>query len=245
MSRSPSLTTPLVPDSLAQQAFERLEGAIMRGELAPGARISEADIARQFGISRGPLREAMGRLEGRKLVERTTNVGARVVSLAPDDLLELYTVREALEGMACRLAAERIRPKDLRTLGDMLHRHEADRDVLRGVAYVQAKGDQDFHFKIASLSGNRKLISLLCDELYSLLRLYRLRFSAVPGRPQQALQEHFDILEALRGGDPDAAEAAMRRHVRNSRDNLLLHAREGDRPDLPLAPPRRAARRAG
>src|SRR3546814_14505750 len=97
-------------------AFERLEQAIMSGELKPGERLSETTLAKRFGISRGPLREAIGRLEGRNLVERVTNLGARVISLRADELLDLMVIRASLEGMACRLAPVRIKPAELKGL---------------------------------------------------------------------------------------------------------------------------------
>lgn len=221
MPRKSSLSAPLTSDSLASRAYNRVEAAIFKGDLQPGERISEADLARRFGISRGPLREAIARLEGKKLVRRTPNLGARVVALRAEDLLELYHVREALEGMACRLACERLKSQSIGEIESILERHAADAAVQQGVSYVQKKGDQDFHFKIARLSGNATLISLLCDDLYSLLRLYRIRFSARPGRPQKALEEHRTILAALKSGDPDRAEAAMRAHIRASRENLI------------------------
>lgn len=228
-----SLSTPLTSDSLASRAYDRVEAAIVKGELEPGARISEADLARRFGISRGPLREAIARLEGKKLVRRTPNLGARVVALRPEDLIELYYVREALEGMACRLACERLKRQSIDEIEQILGRHAADAAVQSGVSYVQKKGDQDFHFRIARLSGNETLISLLCDDLYALLRLYRIRFSSMPGRPLKALEEHQAILAALKEGNPDRAEEAMRAHIRSSRENLIRGMSQLAEPQAP------------
>src|SRR5512139_1512668 len=94
--------------TLADRALEQIETAIMKGDLGPGTRISEVLLARTFGISRGPLREAIRRLAGRGLLEVIPHVGARVVTLSLDDLREVFDIREVLEGMACRLAAERM-----------------------------------------------------------------------------------------------------------------------------------------
>src|SRR3546814_15802085 len=94
-------------------AFERLEQAIMSGELKPGERLSETTLAKRFGISRGPLREAIGRLDGRNLVARVTNLGARVISLRADELIDLLVIRESLAGMACRPPGARIPPAKL------------------------------------------------------------------------------------------------------------------------------------
>lgn len=211
---------PLVSSNLAALAFDRLEQAIMSGELKPGERLSETTLARRFGISRGPLREAIGRLEGRNLVERVANQGARVISLSNSELIDLLVIRESLEGMACRLAATEIRPSELKKLRRMLEQHARDDAVISGRGYFQGGGDLDFHYRIVRASGNARLVQMLDGELYSLLRLYRQRLSTRPGRPAQALIEHQAVLEALEARDPDAAEAAMRAHIRSSRANL-------------------------
>ena len=99
--------------TLADRAFEWLEEAIIKGDYPPGAKLDEVALAKSFGISRGPVREAIRRLEGKKLVERMPHVGARVTALHPDELVNLLNVREALEGMACRLAAMRMSDAEL------------------------------------------------------------------------------------------------------------------------------------
>src|SRR5580693_4913743 len=91
--------------TLAEQMFSRLSAAILAGELAPGAKISEPALAKQYGVSRGPLREALHRLQERKLITRSPNQGPRVVRPSAAALAELFVVREALEGMAARLVA--------------------------------------------------------------------------------------------------------------------------------------------
>lgn len=217
MSRETSGSERLVSRNLAALAFDRLESAIMEGELAPGARLSESGLARRFGISRGPLREAIGQLEGRKLVTRETNLGARVVALSPEDLMDLMDVRESLEGMACRLAASRISRADLGRLESMLDGHAQTDEILNGRSYFQGRGDQDFHQVILSAAQNARLSVLLGQDLYALMRLYRRKLSTKPGRAAQALAEHRTILDALAGRNPDAAEAAMRAHIRAGR----------------------------
>ncbi len=214
---------PLVSANLSVLAFERLEQAIMTGELKPGERLSETTLAKRYGISRGPLREAIGRLEGRNLVERVANQGARVISLQNDQLIDLMVIRESLEGMACRLAATRIKPAELKKLQRMLEQHAEDEAVISGRGYFQGGGDLDFHYRIVRASGNERLVQMLDEELYSLLRLYRQRLSTRPGRPAQALVEHRRVLAALEARDPDAAEAAMRAHIQSSRASLEQH----------------------
>src|SRR3546814_4859168 len=145
-------------------AFERLEQAIMSGELKPGERLSETTLAKRFGISRGPLREAIGRLEGRNLVERVTNLGARVISLRADELIDLMVIRESLEGMACRLAAVRIKPAELKGLQRMLDQHARDEAIVSGRGYFPGGGDLDFRHRIVRASGNARPVQLGSDE---------------------------------------------------------------------------------
>ena len=210
------LGTPLLPVSLVNQAFDQIAEAIAKGELQPGERIREASLAREMGISRGVLREAMNRLEGRKLVARTSNVGVHVNALTEQDLYELLMLREALECLAARLAALHMSKEDVDGLRLLLESHARHDDINDGDGYFQRPID-DFHIWIARGSKNSRLISVLCDDLYYQLRLYRYRSSAFPGRARAALAEHRTILDAIAAGNADAAEAAMRLHLSRSR----------------------------
>ncbi|MAS04979.1 MAG: GntR family transcriptional regulator [Ahrensia sp.] len=211
------MSLKIEPKSLVDAVTERLEAAIIAGDLAPGERIREQTLAVEMGISRGPLREAIRRLEGRRLLERTANIGVRVAELSPQKLDQILTVREALEGMACRLAAERISDEEVARLRELLVSHSTLADVSSGEGYYQQSGDFDFHFRIAKASENEYLISTLMGDLYDLLRVYRYKASTMSGRAAAALEEHKAIVEALGAHDPDRAEQAMRTHIRNAR----------------------------
>src|SRR6201994_4649215 len=115
--------------SLVDVVAERIEAAIISGALAPGARLSEQGLAASMGVSRGPLREAIRRLEGRKLLQRTPNIGVRVAGLSPSDLFEVLQIREALEGMACALAAKNMSDEELSALAELLDQHQQQRSV--------------------------------------------------------------------------------------------------------------------
>ena len=219
-----SLDEPITPLSLVDQTFERIADAIVMGDIEPGERIREALLAQKLGVSRGVLREAMQRLEGRKVVTRTSNIGVHVVKLTEDDLIELYMIREALEGMAARLAATHMADDEIEGLRALLAKHGEGEDLKQGESYFQRTDDQDFHFRIARGSGSARLEHALCDELYYQLRLYRFRSSARPGRAKQAFVEHLDIVAAIAARDPDRAETAMRRHLTNARENITWRA---------------------
>ncbi|ATJ81882.1 GntR family transcriptional regulator [Halomonas beimenensis] len=207
--------------TLAERVFQQLQDAIVRGELAPGSKITEPGLSRAYGISRGPLREAMRRLEAHRLIERVPHVGARVVKLSIKELLELFDVREALESMAARLAAEHMTAEEIAGLREVLAVHERQSDLRRGEAYYQREGDLDFHYRIVQGSHNRMLMGMLCDDLYYLVRLYRTQYSASGTRPQRAFVEHHRIVDAIEAGDAELAELLMRRHVSASRENVV------------------------
>jgi DNA-binding GntR family transcriptional regulator len=211
---------PIEITSLAEEAFGKLVHAITSGEFEPGQKLSESGLARQLGISRGPLREALGRLEGR-LVTRTPRIGVRVIEFTRENLEQLFFVREALEGMAARLAAERMTASELAQLRALLKHHAGQPELAAGSAYHQGSHDGDFHFTIVRAARCERLEQLLLDELYYQLRIHRLRSSARPGRAQQALAEHHEILDALASRNPDAAEGTIRHHIRNARLSSL------------------------
>ncbi|EOD81918.1 Propionate catabolism operon transcriptional regulator of GntR family [Grimontia indica] len=191
--------------------------AIVSGEIASGSKISEPELARRYECSRGPLREAIMRLEGLGLIERIPHVGARVITLTPAKLVELYAVREALEGMAARLAARNIKQDELQGIEDLLTKHSKHIDEVEGASYFHQYGDFDFHYRVILASRNEKLINLLCGELYHLLRMYRYQSPKTQSRPNHALEEHKFILHAIRNRDEELAELAMRRHIAGSR----------------------------
>jgi DNA-binding GntR family transcriptional regulator len=191
--------------------------AIVKGELSSGSKISEPELAKALNVSRGPLREALMRVEGLGLLERIPHVGARVIEFSPAKLAELYAVREALEGMAARLAARNISDEELSVLNTVLDTHQEHITHVDGQSYFRQHGDFDFHYMIIKASRNQHLISLLCNELYHLLRMYRYQSPRSHSRPSEALNEHHSILRAIAHRDEELAEMLMRRHISGSR----------------------------
>lgn len=204
--------------TLADQVYDALVNAIVTGELAPGSKISEPELARRFGMSRGPLREAIRRLEARRLVTRTAHVGARVVELKRDVLIEMFVLREALEGMAARLAAERMEDGEIAELEALLEAHE--KSLERDNVYYQREHDWDFHYRIVKGARSPMIEEALCGDLYQLFKLYRYQHKTSPGRAPRALTEHRRVVEALKDRDADLAELLMRRHISTARSVL-------------------------
>jgi DNA-binding GntR family transcriptional regulator len=208
------------PITITDRLYSEMRRAIVEGEMAPGSKLSEPELARRYGVSRGPLREALRRLEARNLVELKANVGARVVHLSLPQLLEIYLVREALEGLAARLAAERMDRTEIAELRALLEDHQDQMVQEGGWAYFQKEGDLDFHYRIVQGSGNSRLIRLLCNDLYHLVRMYRCQFGMASPRAKPAYSEHLLIVDAIAARDAEQAEMLMRCHVRASRRNV-------------------------
>lgn len=208
--------------TLAEQLFRQISEAIIKGEFPAGSKISEPALAEQFGVSRGPLREALYRLQERRLITRIPHVGARVATLSKGVLEEIFIAREALEGMAAREAA-RNRTDEEASAIRAIHEGFAQAERTgrsRPQAYIRGTADADFHYLVAQASHNPFLIGLLCDDLDLLLRFYRSQLKNLVGRVPRILVEHGRIVEAIEERDEDLAELHMRRHISAARDAL-------------------------
>jgi len=204
---------------LSERAHRALAEAIIRGSLPPGMRIAEAQLAQRFGISRAPLREAVRRLEESGLVQRRPHASLRVTALQPEQMIEMFVLREALEGMAARLAATRATEAEVAELRGIV---EAQAQGM--IATPMASGDRDwrFHAAITRISGNAQIHALLESDLYRLLRNFRHPDRIQTGRGERAIEEHRRIVAAIEERDPELAELQMRRHIAAAR--ALLHA---------------------
>ncbi|MGF1663610.1 MAG: GntR family transcriptional regulator [Kineosporiaceae bacterium] len=199
------------PTTTVLQVVDDLRDRIRHGLLVPGQRLVEIDLTRELGISRGPLREALSRLAMEGLVVIEPYRGAMVRKLSPADLQDLYQVREVLEATAARLAASRVGEGDfaerLRAALAENARYRQDPDVPAYLAF-----NERFHLLVAEMSGNA-LLGRLLNQLRT--QTFRLQFRRMtPEARQDAVAQHEAVGAAILAGDADAAETAMRRHVR-------------------------------
>ncbi|KPZ71714.1 GntR family transcriptional regulator [Shewanella sp. MMG014] len=206
------------PITAADKTFFELRKDIVEGEIAAGSKLSETELSTNYQVSRAVIREAINRLESCHLVERKANVGARVVALSPEGLLELYQVRESLEGMAARLAAKNMTDAEIADLNGLLNHHFDE--VQSGESYYQEAGDVDFHYRIILGSKNKHLISVLIDGMYHLIRMYRVQLGMAGPRVTTAFDEHKHIVKAIANRDEELAEMLMRRHIMYSKANI-------------------------
>jgi len=145
------------PITSADKTFLQLRNEIVKGDVDAGSKLSEPELSAKFSVSRAVILEALNRLEACHLVERKANIGARVVALSQEGLMELYEVREALEGMAARLAADNMTDVEIESLNALLSTHF--QTVQSGETYYQEAGDVDFHHRIILGSKNNHLLN--------------------------------------------------------------------------------------
>jgi len=206
-------TLPSENSTLGEWVFERILDMIYNGELPPGSALNEVTLAARFEVSRGPIREAVRRLQGVQLVTREPFAKARVVKLSTRAIADLYEMREALEGYACRLATERMSDQEIAELIAALE--AARQDYIRD-GQQQPLSQFDFHFSIIRGSANERLFSTLYGDLYHLLRMMRRIKGHVPQRKHNAYKEHWQIVRAIKARDADLAESLMRAHIRSA-----------------------------
>ncbi|MEC8327024.1 MAG: GntR family transcriptional regulator [Pseudomonadota bacterium] len=204
----------------SDKVFVDIRQAIVEGEIAQGSKISEPELSKKHQVSRATLREALNRLESCHLIERKANVGCRVISLTPEKLEEIYQVRSALEGLACRLAATNMTDNEINQVKALLDEHLSTQRVRQGESYYQEEGDLDFHYRIIKGSKNSHLINLLCNELYQLVRMYRVQMGMNGPRVSKAFDEHLAIINAIAARDGELAELLMKRHIAASGNNI-------------------------
>ena len=208
---------PLERRVFREEIREQLIEDILNGRLAPGARIVETRIAQQFGVSQGPVREALRDLELFGFVVSSPFRGTQVRKISTEELLEIYPIRAALEGVAARAAAVRIDQPTLDRLDELIGvmREAAARDDPR----AEADADHNFHHAIVKASGNR-----MVEHVWQTMRLSIttcLTHSITHRSLHEIAERHVAVLEALRSGDPDRAEAAVRRHIEEPGEWIL------------------------
>lgn len=205
------------PGDIVDHLCEELGNDIISGRLKAGQKLSEPALARRFGVSRVPVREAILRLEERRLAERRPNAGARVAEFSAQKIVDLFFLREALEGMAARLAAQHITREEIAAAHAILERQTAawNREGQTGTGYLGA--NLEFHTLIRNASRNEIIADQLCDQwhFFSLPWIKRNPDSIMRG--SAAIEDHYRILHALETRDGDLAEMLMRRHVGHNR----------------------------
>jgi DNA-binding GntR family transcriptional regulator len=207
--RSSGKSDPIRVDSVADLAYGRIRGYVLGGDVAPGARLGQVELAERFGISRTPVREALRRLAGEGLVDLHSNRGFRVADLGLDAVLRRMEVRSIVEPGIARLAAQRRTDEDLQRLEETIANEESARD---GVAAHDAS--RDFHIALARASGNDELARVLGSLwLVEVGRRLLSRRTADPNWLHEDVREHREILTAVSEKRASDAERLMADHI--------------------------------
>ncbi|GAA5155777.1 GntR family transcriptional regulator [Pseudonocardia eucalypti] len=202
------------PGRLTDAVHRELRAAVLSGDPAPGQQLSVPELARRLGVSRGSVREAVLGLVADGLAEERPRRGVVVATIGPAELRQIHQIREALEGQAARLGAASATPEALAELAELLaHQRRA---IAAGDGPGYAHADERFHARLAEAGGNPMLAALV-ERLrrQMALALHRLAHDSEEHR-ERGCAELAEVLAAVRAGDPDAAEAAMRAHIRRT-----------------------------
>jgi DNA-binding GntR family transcriptional regulator len=208
------LPTRLESGPSSERVYREIRRMILSGALEPNARMVELQLASQFGVSRTPIREALKRLVAEDLVSVDPLRGMVVRDVDSIELEEIYIIREALESLAARLAAERVTPTDLAKLRLLMDLMRDSQRAGHWEAFVQA--NIKFHDIVHHAAGNRRL-RLLTGSLQDFVRRFSTTAFNNPERGLEVLAEHEKIIAALEARSPEEAEAAARGHVSSAR----------------------------
>ena len=203
--------------SLEERVFRQLEEDIISGYYSKGDALGEIGICERLGVSRTPVRSALHRLAEEGLVSITPNRGAMVVGVTEDDLADTYRIRMHLEGLASRMATERLTDE---IKDELIHTVElSEFYVYKNDAERFKELDTVFHGLIFRASGNRMLSKIL-GELHRNVRAYRKKGLTVPGRLESSLKEHKEILSAMLSGNAEEADRLTSLHIERAMENL-------------------------
>lgn len=197
--------------SLSEQVWEQLRQQIIHGQRRPGERLVELEIAAAMGVSQGPVREALQRLESEGLVERQSRTATYVSAASIEEMYELSMIRKMVEEFAFRRAAQRITPDECDQLQGLVDRmREAG---ARGDIVTVENLDSEFHRTVCELSGSRALLRVWLPLFAQLQRfIVEAHYRYFPHVVEIA-DGHQPLVDALRTGDPDKAAAALHEHV--------------------------------
>ncbi|MGI6119933.1 MAG: GntR family transcriptional regulator [Desulfosporosinus sp.] len=202
---------------LREIVFESLRDAILNGILKPGERLMEIQLAKEMGVSRTPIREAIRKLELENFVVMIPRKGAYVAGVSMKDVADVFEIRSALEGLAAGLAAERITDDELEQMEQVLFISDSE-DEIDLEKYINT--DTEFHALIYQASRNERLVQILANLLEQIQR-FRSTSLAIPGRNKLAIDEHKKIFEALRNHDSVEAQSLAMAHIETAENAMF------------------------
>lgn len=209
--------SPTSDASLRNKVFNYIKSQIINGAYGPGETLLESRLADELGVSRTPIREAIRLLEMEGLVETTTKKGATVLGISKQDVEDIYMIRQLVEGLAARWAAERLTAAELKELQKTheLMEFYAQKHEVEEIAEL----DNKFHQMIYEAAGS-KILYLTLHNLHQYVQIARLKSLSVQNRLPQTLAEHHAVIKAFETKDASQAEKALAEHVRKAYANI-------------------------
>ncbi len=193
--------------------FANLMEDILSGRLRPGEKLNLGKIAGRMGVSRTPIREALKQLVSAGLIEHESHHSPHVKKLSSEEIIELYCIRAALDGIAARLATHRLTEEEIDTLEGLCDHMESLNEVSQDDEILT--DNYRFHSLIYAASGSPR-VQELCLQYYRHAEQYRTLIIDLPGRYAESLVEHRDLVNAFRARNSDEADNRARRHYFNS-----------------------------
>ncbi|MFA4875643.1 MAG: GntR family transcriptional regulator [bacterium] len=197
--------------------YNKLRQSIIRGKLKPGQKVVMADLAKAFGLSETPVREAIRRLESEGYIDFTPHMGAIVTKIDEGELVEIYLIRIALEALATRLAIPHITDKDIEFLNKK--NREMEMAIQQNRYEILAGINKLFHLRIYKAAPFPRLYKMICD-LWDTFERWPSVFSYVPERAAASVEEHKKIIQALRARDMDQADRLIKEQKERTMEAL-------------------------
>jgi len=211
----------IVNTNLREQIYDILKNMIVHREIRPGEKINEEHIAKETGVSRTPIREALCRLENEKIIEMIPRRGAFVIRQTESTVREVLEIREVLEGLVARQATIQM---DEKALGQLTQCLEKIRSIPDEDRYLMKYTQSDIRFHSILLKACRNsMLQNMMATINTHLQIIRLRTVVLPGRAKKTVEEHSEILKAIKNRDENKAETMMRKHVESVRRDAFQH----------------------
>lgn len=204
--------------SKSKRVYEILLENIIKGRLLPGEKLVERDLAKKLGVSKTPVREALSKLEREGLIEGASYHSFSVAQISHKDIIEIYDIREIIDGLAARATTEKIKEKKVKQLHSIIRSFKSylKKNDLESYSSLDIK----FHNLLGLISENRRLCEIM-QRLRNQTRVLMTTSVTLPGRAEASLAEHRKIVDAVTSQDTDLAERFAREHIRNVRKAVL------------------------
>jgi len=210
---------------LSQKVYRVLKTEIVKGFLEPGTKLFEDKIATQMGVSRTPVREAIQKLAAEGLIKIAPNQTLIVKEISFEDIKEVLQIRGVLEGLAVRMAAQKINRREVDELEEIVN--QMDLYVTKKDLTSYCKADDEFHNLILNVCGNKRIINIR-DNLGNFIYRYRMRSLSIPGRLKHSLEEHRKIMESLKKRNSEDGDRLSQIHMENTVINILKNVAKGE-----------------